>query len=121
MVKTPRVSERRELQFSSMPEIFAAIEAHDPDEIVLGLPLNMDGTEGSRARRVRDIGRELSQRTDRPIHYQDERLTSYAAEGQLAGSGRTHREKKELHDALAAAEILRDFLKASPGDPTPDA
>ncbi|MHC4768919.1 MAG: Holliday junction resolvase RuvX, partial [Planctomycetota bacterium] len=84
-------------------------------------PLNMDGTEGPRAKRVRDLGRQLGQRTDRPIHYQDERLTSFAADAQMAGSGRTHREKKELRDALAAAEILRDFLQASAGDPTPDA
>jgi putative Holliday junction resolvase len=101
--------------------ILEVIEAHGPDAIVLGLPLNMDGTEGPQARRVRDFGRQLGQRTDRPIHYQDERLTSYAADQQMAGSGRTHKEKKELRDALAAAEILRDFLQASAGDPTPDA
>ena len=101
--------------------ILEAIETYGPDALVLGLPLNMDGTEGPRARRVRDFGRQLGQRTDRPIHYQDERLTSYAADVQMAGSGRTHREKKALRDALAAAEILRDFLQASAGDPTPDA
>ena len=101
--------------------ILEAIETHGPDALVLGLPLNMDGTEGPRARHVRDFGRQLGQRTDRPIHYQDERLTSYAADMQMAGSGRTHREKKALRDALAAAEILRDFLQASAGDPTPDA
>ena len=57
----------------------------------------------------------MGERTDRPIHYQDERLTSYAAEQQLAGSGRTHQEKKEIRDALAAAEILRDFLQQRSG------
>ena len=81
----------------------------------------MDGSEGPQARRVRAFGQRLAQRTDRPIHYQDERLTSHAAEAQLAGSGRTHREKKHLRDALAAAEILRDFLRARAGGPTPDA
>ncbi|MHC4065601.1 MAG: Holliday junction resolvase RuvX, partial [Planctomycetota bacterium] len=64
--------------------ILEVIEAHGPDAIVLGLPLNMDGTEGPQARRVRDFGRQLGQRTDRPIHYQDERLTSYAADQQMA-------------------------------------
>ncbi|MHC4129429.1 MAG: Holliday junction resolvase RuvX [Planctomycetota bacterium] len=46
------------------------------------------------------------------MHYQDERLTTHAADQQLAGSGRTHKEKKELRDTLAAAEILRDFLRS---------
>jgi putative Holliday junction resolvase len=78
--------------------ILDAIDEHHPDAIVLGLPLNMDGTEGP------------GERTDRPIHYQDERLTSYAADQRMARSGRTRKEKKERRDALAAVEILRDFL-----------
>jgi RNase H-fold protein (predicted Holliday junction resolvase) len=44
------------------------------------------------------------------VHYQDERLTSFAADQSMARSGRTRKEKKNLRDALAAAEILRDFL-----------
>jgi putative Holliday junction resolvase len=102
-------------------EVLSAIEAHGPEAIVLGLPLNMDDTEGPRAKLVRDFGRQLEARIDRPVHFQDERLTSHAAEGQLAGSGRTHREKKERRDALAAAEILRDFLRGRAGEPTPGA
>jgi putative Holliday junction resolvase len=102
-------------------EVLAAIEMHGPDAIVLGLPLNMDGTEGTRARRARDFGKQLGARTDRPIHFQDERLTSFAADQELAGSGRTHKEKKSLRDALAAAEILRDFLRREPDASTPGA
>jgi putative Holliday junction resolvase len=101
--------------------VLDAVEAHGPDAIVLGLPLNMDDTEGPRARLVREFGRQLAAHTDRPVHYQDERLTSHAAEGQLAGSGRTHKEKKELRDALAAAEILRDFLRGRAAEATPGA
>ncbi len=96
--------------------IVRAIGEHGPDAVVIGLPLNMDGTEGPQAGRVREIGRQLAALTDRPLHYQDERLTSFAAEKRLDRSGRTHKEKKALRDALAAAEILRDFL-----GPTPDA
>ena len=86
------------------------IEAHHPDEIVIGLPLNMDGTEGEGAKVVRQFAEALEARSGKPIHFQDERLTSYAADQQMAQSGRTHKQKKELRDALAAAEILRDFL-----------
>jgi putative Holliday junction resolvase len=87
------------------------IYEHGPDAIVIGLPLNMDGTEGNRAKLVRAFGRDLAERTNLPIHYQDERLTSYAADQHMARSGRTHKQKKQRRDALAAAEILRDFFE----------
>jgi RNase H-fold protein (predicted Holliday junction resolvase) len=45
-----------------------------------------------------------------PIHFQDERLTSSAAEEKLSQSGKTHKQKKKVRDAIAAAEILSDFL-----------
>jgi putative Holliday junction resolvase len=90
--------------------VLAQIHEHEPDAIVIGLPLNMDGTEGERARIARAFGESLAQRCTQPIHYQDERLTSFAADERLARSGRTYRQKKELRDALAAAEILRDYL-----------
>jgi RNase H-fold protein (predicted Holliday junction resolvase) len=65
---------------------------------------------------VRAFGEELGRRAKVPIDYQDERLTSFAAEKQLDRSGRTHKEKREIRDALAAAEILRDYLRGLAGD-----
>jgi len=90
--------------------VLKQIHEQEPDAIVIGLPLNMDGTEGDRARIARAFGETLAQRCPLPIHYQDERLTSFAADERMAGTGRTHQQKKELRDALAAAEILRDFF-----------
>ncbi|MEE9129306.1 MAG: Holliday junction resolvase RuvX [Phycisphaerales bacterium] len=87
-----------------------AIDEHTPDAIVLGLPLNMDGTEGPQAKLVREFGQQLQLRCGLDVHCHDERLTSFAADQQMAGTGRTHKQKKRLRDALAAAEILRDFL-----------
>lgn len=92
--------------------LLRAIDEFGPNQIVIGLPINMDGSEGPAAAAVRAIGETLRSRTATPVAYQDERLTSFAAEGQLAGTGRTRREKKELRDALAAAEILRDYLRS---------
>lgn len=89
-----------------------AIRDQAPGALVVGLPLNMDGTEGPPAKQVRDFGRQVHDRSGLPVHFQDERLTSEAAEAHLDGSGRTHREKKRLRDALAAAEILRDYLRS---------
>jgi putative Holliday junction resolvase len=79
-------------------------------EIVVGLPMNMDETEGPRAKIVRAFADRLAARTGRRVHLQDERLTSSEADWSMARSGLTRREKKQRRDALAAAAILRDFL-----------
>lgn len=99
-----------------LDELSKVIASHKPDAIVLGVPLNMDGTDGAAAKKARAFGATLSQRATIPIHYQDERLTSYAADQAMSQSGRTHKRKKELRDALAAAEILRDYLDANPNE-----
>jgi putative Holliday junction resolvase len=88
-----------------------AVSRHAPCELVVGLPVNMDGTEGPRAKVVRAFGEKLAARTGRRVHYQDERLTSAEADWSMARSGLTRGQKKERRDALAAAAILRDFLK----------
>lgn len=89
-----------------------------PGEFVLGLPLNMDGSEGPGARAVRELGARLAAATGRVVHFQDERLTSVDADWAMARSGMTHGQKKKRRDALAAAAILRDFLAAlNPGGP----
>jgi putative Holliday junction resolvase len=93
-------------------ELMKVIAAHKPDAIVLGVPLNIDGSDGPAAKKARAFGESLSQRARLPVHFQDERLTSYAADQAMNQTGRTHKRKKELRDALAAAEILRDFLEA---------
>ena len=90
--------------------IARAVDRHGPDALVVGLPLNMDGTEGGASRSVREFGALIAERTRLPVHYQDERLTSFEADERMARSGRTHREKRELRDALAACAILEGFL-----------
>jgi putative Holliday junction resolvase len=86
------------------------IEEHGVDELVFGLPLNMDGSPGQRVEITKAFASKLQEETAMHIHFQDERLTSSAAEEKLSGSGKTHKQKKKMRDALAAAEILTDFL-----------
>jgi putative Holliday junction resolvase len=92
-------------------KLLAEIDDFGPTRLVVGLPLNMDGSEGPAAKAARVFAEALALRAKVPVDYQDERLTSFAAEKQLDRSGRTRKEKKELRDALAAAEILRDYLR----------
>ncbi len=93
-------------------QIKRAIDEHldSADELVVGLPLNMDGTEGGRAKIVREFAVRLEETTGRVVHFQDERLTSVEANWSMSQTGMTHREKKNRRDAMAAAAILRDFL-----------
>ncbi len=89
-----------------------AIKEHDIDELVIGLPLHMDGSEGQRVDITKQFATQLAKENALPIHFQDERLTSAAAEEKLDGSGKTHKQKKKIRDALAATEILSDFLES---------
>lgn len=89
--------------------------------VVIGLPLNMDGTEGEQAAKARAFGEGLS-RIGPSVAYEDERLTSWeAAERMGRNGGRAARESGEL-DSEAARLILQQYLDARrpPADPIPD-
>ena len=78
--------------------------------IVLGFPFNMDDSIGPQAKIVEIFAEELRKSVTVPILFQDERLTSFAAERKLAARELTRKKKKKRLDALAAAEILQAFL-----------
>ncbi|MBA4029005.1 MAG: Holliday junction resolvase RuvX [Planctomyces sp.] len=90
--------------------IAQAVDRHGPARLVVGLPLNMDGTEGPRAKAVRAFAQRLASATGLEVDLRDERLTSADADWAMARSGLTHGQKKSRRDALAAAAILRDHL-----------
>lgn len=78
--------------------------------LVVGLPINMDDSEGPRAKKVRALAEKIGGATGLPIHFQDERLSSVQADWQMSRSGMTRGQKKSRRDALAAASILADFF-----------
>ncbi|HEY3379038.1 MAG TPA: Holliday junction resolvase RuvX [Armatimonadota bacterium] len=78
--------------------------------VVIGLPLNMDGTPGPRAQWMRRFTRELQEHIATPIFLQDERLSTVEAEELLLAQGVRRDERAERVDALAAALILQRFL-----------
>lgn len=88
-----------------------AIVGGEPVEVVVGLPLNMDGTEGPRAKAVRGFAGRIVGALGRPVTLVDERRTTMAADERMARSGLTHKQKKMRRDAIAAAAILRAFLE----------
>ena len=90
----------------------AVIDEHGPDALVIGLPLHMDGRESPRSAAARAFGAAAGARWSLPVHFQDERLTSFDADQRMARSGRTHAQKKAIRDALAACALLEDFLSS---------
>jgi putative Holliday junction resolvase len=80
--------------------------------LVLGLPLRLDGTEGDAATEVRRLARNFALTLRLPVHLQDERLTTRAAEEGLRDEGTTDEERAARLDSEAAAIILRDFISS---------
>ena len=79
-------------------------------EIVIGLPLNMDGTEGERAAKAREFGEKVGKRTGLPVNFEDERLTTLEADEILDRTGHAKADRKTVIDQLAAVLILESWL-----------
>jgi putative Holliday junction resolvase len=82
-----------------------------PVALVVGIPIHLDGREHELTARCRRFGNQLHGRFDLPVHAADERLSSAAAEAELAEAGHGGwRERKAVLDAAAARLILQHFL-----------
>ncbi len=82
-------------------------------EIVLGLPINMDGSLGPKAQQVLDFKRALEDALTLPVHTFDERLTTAEAERVLLEARMSRRKRTQTKDALAAVLILQGYLQKS--------
>src|SRR5207237_861809 len=99
----------------ALAQILPVIAKEGVDQILLGLPLNMNDTVGPQARAALAWGDRLSTQSGKPVLYVDERLSSFAAEQTLndrrrAGEKLTRGRKKQQLDAVAAAGFLQQFL-----------
>ncbi len=101
---------RRASRAADFAHIAALVAEHHAEAIVVGLPLNMDGTEGAQAAWVRDYSAALAETLDLPLHLWDERLTTVEAADIMRAQGR--RADKQWIDAVAAAVILQSYLDA---------
>lgn len=90
--------------------IEALIAEYEVEKIVLGRPLNMNGTEGDRVELTEAFAEELSRRTGLEIIWVDERLTTVEANRILEETGVAHSARKEHIDKMAAAIILQTYL-----------
>ena len=91
-------------------QIGQLIEEWQPVALVVGLPLNMDGTENPVTPQARKFGNRLNGRYNLPVHMVDERLTTRDARTELYNAGVTEKRHKPVLDKLAAQAILQTFL-----------
>jgi putative holliday junction resolvase len=86
------------------------METHQPAALVLGLPLNMNGSEGPRAQATRAFARNLAKQIDVPIVFWDERLSTVAVTRTLLEADTSRKKRGEVVDKMAAAFILQGAL-----------
>ena len=93
-------------------QILERIYASRPDVLVVGLPRNMDGSEGPSAALARALGEKLAERTGLPVAYWDERLTTREAQRALLEADVSRARRRKVIDQVAAALILQGWLDA---------
>lgn len=109
-VATPSSIIRRVKFTEDAAELLRIVADRGVHGLILGLPLNMDGSEGPRVQSTRAFARNLARLTDLPIFYWDERLSTVAAERALLEADTSRKRRKEVIDAVAAGYILQGAL-----------
>jgi putative holliday junction resolvase len=109
-VATPVEVIRREKFTIDAAKLLTLLQARGASAIVLGLPLNMDGSSGPRVQATQAFARNLEKLTDMPITFWDERLSTVAAERALLEADTSRKRRKEVIDQVAAGYILQGAL-----------
>lgn len=109
-VATPLETIKRKKFTLDAEKLLAICTARNIGGLVLGLPFNMDGTEGPRCQSTRAFARNLSRLTDLPIGFWDERLSTVAAERALLEADTSRKRRAEVIDHVAASYILQGAL-----------
>ncbi len=109
-IATPTEVIRRSKFTEDAAKLLAIVQKRDVCGIILGLPLNMDGSEGPRVQSTRAFARNLARLTDLPISYWDERLSTVAATRALIEGNTSRKRRAEVIDQVAAGYILQGAL-----------
>lgn len=109
-VATPRETIKRKKFGIDADAIELLISENEISGIVLGLPMNMDGSEGPRAQSTRAFARNLAGRVDVPMFFWDERLSTVAAERALLEADMSRKKRADVIDNVAASYILQGVL-----------
>ncbi len=110
MVATPLETLKRTTFSRDSARLMARIADHDVGGLIVGLPRNMDGSEGPRAQSIRAFVRNMQAKTSVPIVLWDERLSTAAVTRTLLDADVSRKRRRELVDKMAAAYILQGAL-----------
>lgn len=100
----------RKAKKADLARIEKVIHDMNVSKIIVGLPLNMDGTEGAMAKEIYSFVKELEKETKIPVELWDERLTTMEAERLLLEADLSRKKRKKLDDKIAAQLILQSYL-----------
>ena len=95
-------------------QVAKLVQEYGSKTIVVGLPKNMDGTEGVQAQDCRSAAKQLAKTIPLPIVFQDERLSSWTAKERLFAQGLNEKKMRAKLDQTAAAVFLEDYIAANP-------
>jgi len=109
-IATPFQTIRREKFITDIEILLQLAKEHDVSALVIGLPFNLDGSEGPRAQATRAFARNLGQHTELPLVFWDERLSTVAVERTLLEADASRKRRAEVIDKMAAAYILQGAL-----------
>ena len=112
MIATPYETVKRTKLRADLERLKAIVDKEGVGAFVLGLPLNMDGSEGKRAQATRQFAADLTKAIDLPLCFWDERLTTFEAENLLIEGGMSRKKRRDVIDKVAAAVILQGCLDA---------
>lgn len=107
---TPVTTIKRTKFTADVTELLSLAGERNVVGLILGLPRNMDGTEGPRAQSTRAFARNLKQKTDMPTAFWDERLSTAAVERELIALDTSRAKRAEMIDQMAATHILQGAL-----------
>lgn len=110
LIASPHTTVERRDPKKLVEDIAALAREHEVGEIVVGLPLTLEGREGASARRARRFAEHLEAATGLPLVMWDERLTTLAAERALGAAGVKAKKQKAVVDKVAAALLLQSYL-----------
>ncbi len=114
---TPQIEERSMGKVAD--RVVAVAQERGAQMIVLGLPRNMDGTEGARAQKSRKLGSMIEEKSGLPVRMWDERQTTITAAGILSENGTFGKKRKAVLDSVSAGVILENYMswrKHHPGE-----
>lgn len=90
------------------------VDKHEVTQVIVGLPLNMDGTESKTTQKVREFTAKLAEKLNTPIFFVDERLTSKQAERVMIEGDSRREDRRQKIDKIAAALLLQSALQGAP-------